>query len=75
MNMPGFTAEASLSKSNEHYELIADKTQYSKSSELCHRGESFPADVYMSATGSAAAVELVVMHSPCRMESEMCSRC
>jgi len=30
MNMPGFTAEASLSKSTEHYELIADKTQYLK---------------------------------------------
>jgi hypothetical protein len=30
MNIPGFTAEASLSKSNEHYELIADKAQYPK---------------------------------------------
>jgi hypothetical protein len=30
MNMPGFTAEASLSKSNEHYELITDKAQFLK---------------------------------------------
>jgi hypothetical protein len=30
MNMPGFTAEASLSQSTEHYELIADNAQFSK---------------------------------------------
>ena len=30
MNMPGFTAEASLFKSNEHYEHITDKAQYLK---------------------------------------------
>jgi hypothetical protein len=30
MNMPGFTAKASLSESTEHYELIADKAQYLK---------------------------------------------
>ena len=30
MNMPGFTAKLRLSKSNEHYELIADKAQYLK---------------------------------------------
>jgi hypothetical protein len=29
--LPGFTAEASLSKSNEYYEFIADKVQYLKS--------------------------------------------
>jgi hypothetical protein len=30
MNIPGFTAEASLSKPNEHYELTADKAQCPK---------------------------------------------
>jgi len=30
MNMPGFTAEVSLSNSTEHYELTADKAQYLK---------------------------------------------
>jgi hypothetical protein len=35
MNIPGFTAEASLSKSNEHYELIADKAQ-------CPKGRVIP---------------------------------
>lgn len=30
MNIPGFTAEASLSESNEHYKLIANKAQYLK---------------------------------------------
>ena len=29
MNIPGFTAEASLSKSTEDYELIASKAQFS----------------------------------------------
>lgn len=28
MNIPRFTAEASLSKSNEHYHLIAPETPY-----------------------------------------------
>jgi len=30
MNIPGFTADASLSRSNEHYKLIADKDHYLK---------------------------------------------
>jgi hypothetical protein len=30
MNMPRFTAEASLSTLAEHYEAVADKAQYSK---------------------------------------------
>jgi hypothetical protein len=30
MNVPGFTAEASLSRSNKHYALITDKSLYSK---------------------------------------------
>ena len=31
MNSPGFTAEVSLSESNEQYELIANKVHFSKS--------------------------------------------
>jgi hypothetical protein len=34
MSMPRFTAEASLFKSNEHYELIADKAQYLQRQEI-----------------------------------------
>jgi hypothetical protein len=34
MKIPGFTAEASLSMSNEHYELIADKAQDLKRQEV-----------------------------------------
>ena len=30
MNIPRFTAEASLSKSNEHYKLKADNAQFLK---------------------------------------------
>jgi hypothetical protein len=30
MKMPGCTAEASLSASNQHYQLIADKAPYLK---------------------------------------------
>jgi hypothetical protein len=34
MNMPGFTAEASLSKSNEQYVFTADKAQYLRRREV-----------------------------------------
>lgn len=34
MNMPGFTAEASISKSSEHYQLTADKTRFLKTTEV-----------------------------------------
>lgn len=52
MNSPGFTAEVSLSESNEQYELIANK---SKSRGLSHKEGSFPVDVCTSATGFSAA--------------------
>jgi hypothetical protein len=57
LNMPGLTAEDSLSKSNEHYELIADKAQFLKrqgnypTAEDCFRWM-----LYTSATGFGAAV-------------------
>ena len=30
MNMPGFTAEASLSRSNENYKIVADQASFLK---------------------------------------------
>jgi hypothetical protein len=55
MNSPGFTAEVSLSESNEQYELIANKVHFSKSRGLSHKEGSFPVDVCTSATGFSAA--------------------
>lgn len=50
MNLPRFTAEASLSKPNQHYQLVADKAQHLKGQEIIpqrrivHRGCIYDCD-------------------------------
>jgi hypothetical protein len=38
MSLPGFTAEDSLSKSNEHYKLVTDNARNLKSWEIIPQG-------------------------------------
>jgi hypothetical protein len=65
MNMPGFTAEASV------YAPANFSTPISvgvPKSEVVHHN-------WFSHPGLLVRGYSFVMHSPCRMESEMCSRC
>jgi hypothetical protein len=58
MNMPGFTAEASLSKSNEQYVFTADKAQYLRRREVIPQLRVFDGSCMWETDGSGVWVQI-----------------